>query len=125
MAEKAVAVEGCQLTVVLPGTGTVTITSDPSDEIFVNGKGVYFKEIKFKVENSNGGGPVTNNDGKGEGSIIATGEGILYPVGGDKAVLLNDVSAAVTINGHAGDSAASGAVVVQVSNAGQSDVVAL
>lgn len=127
MAGKAVAVDGCTLEVVAPGTGDITITSDPSDEILADGNGVFFKEIKFKVENSNGGGPVANGDGKGEGSIIATGSKILG--NGDPVVLLDDMSASVTINGtkpsSSGSEPASGAVVVKVSDAGQSDVIAL
>ena len=47
MAGKAVAVKGCTLSVVPPGTGKVTITSDPSSDILVDGKGVFFKEIKY------------------------------------------------------------------------------
>ena len=127
MAGKAVAVDGCTLEVVSPGTGKVTITSDPSDEILAGGNGVFFKEIKFKVENSNGGGPVANNDGKGEGSIVATGSKILGS--GDPVVLLNDVSVSVKIEGtkpsSSGSEYAVGAVVVQVTDAGQTDVVAL
>lgn len=127
MAGKAVAVDGCTLEVVSPGTGKVTITSDPSDEILAGGNGVFFKEIKFKVEKSNGGGPVVNNDGKGEGSIVATGSKILG--NGDSVVLLNDVSVSITINGtkpsSSGSEPAVGAVVVQVTDAGQTDVVAL
>lgn len=127
MAGKAVAVDGCTLTVVPPGTGKVTITSDPSDEILAGGNGVFFKEIKFKVEKSNGGGPVANNDGKGEGSIVATGSKILG--NGDPVVLLNDASVSVTIKGtkpsSSGSESAVGAVVVQVTDAGQTDVVAL
>lgn len=122
---KAVAVDGCELEVVAPGTGDVTVEEGQvSDCDFAGGKGIHFKEIKFKVENSNGGGSVTNNDGKGEGSIIATGANILNS-GGDIAVLLDDVSASVTINGHSGQSSASGSVIVKVKKAGQDVVIAL
>lgn len=118
----AIAVKGCKLEVVPPGTGTVTITSDPSDQIFVGDNGIFFKEIQFKVKNSNGGGSVGNNDGKGTGSIIATGSTVLS--GEDKVVLLGDKSASVPINGTSPSSSGSvtGAVVVKVSNAGQTDV---
>ena len=120
----AIAVKGCKLEVVPPGTGTVTITSEPSDQIFVGDNGIFFKEIQFKVENSNGGGSVGNNDGKGTGSIIATGSAVLS--GEDKVVLLGDKSASVPINGTSPSSSGSvpstGAVAVKVSDAGQTDV---
>ena len=122
---KAIAVNGCRLEVVSPGTGDVEITSEPSDEIKVDGNGVFFKEIQFKVSNSNGGGSVTNNDGKGQGSIIATGQFITLTETGDYVVVLDDVSDAVPISGHSGDQSASGSVVVKVADAGQTDVVAL
>lgn len=122
---KAVAVDGCELEVVAPGTGDVTVVEGQvSDCDFARGKGIHFKEIKFKVKNSNGGGSVTNNDGTGEGSIIATGANILSP-DGDMAVLLDDVSASVPISGHSGDSEASGSIIVRVKNAGQDVVIAL
>lgn len=120
----AVAVKGCKLEVVPPGTGTVTITSEPSDQIFVDDNGIFFKEIQFKVEDSNGGGSVGNSDGKGTGSIIATGSTVLS--GEDKVVLLGDKSASVPINGTSPSSSGSvpstGAVVVKVSDVGQTDV---
>lgn len=122
---KAIAVNGCRLEVVSPGTGDVEITSEPSDEIKVDGNGVFFKEIQFKVSNSNGGGSVTNNDGKGQGSIIATGQFITLTETGDYVVVLDDVSSDVPISGHSGDQSASGSVVVKVADAGQTDVVAL
>ena len=122
---KAVAVDGCRLEVVAPGTGDVTVeTGQVSEDDLAGGKGIHFKEIKFKVKNSNGGGSVTNNDGTGEGSIIATGVNILN-ADGEIAVLLDDVSAPVTIQGHAGESSAEGSVVVKVADAGQDVVIAL
>ncbi len=126
MSEKAIAVDGCVLEPVTPATGTITIEPNQSSEdIFVNEKGVYFKEIKFKVAGSNGGGSVTNNDGTGEGSIIATGDNILFLPDEDKVVLEGDLSDEITINGTAGDQSASGIIKVRVKSAGQSDVFAL
>ena len=126
MSEKAIAVDGCVLEPVSPATGTITIEpNQASEEIFVGEKGVYFKEIKFKVTNSNGGGSVTNNDGTGEGSIIATGDNILYLPDEDKVVLEGDLSDEITISGTAGDQSASGIIKVRVKSAGQSDVFAL
>ena len=124
----AIVVKGCKLEVVSPGTGKVTVTSEPSDQIFVDDNGVFFKEIQFKVENSNGGpgNPIGNNDGKGTGSIIATGSTALS--GEDKVVLLGDVSATVDVKGttttSSGTVPAFGAVTVKVVDAGQTDVEA-
>lgn len=126
MSEKAIAVDGCVLEPVSPATGTITIEpNQASEDVFVGEKGVYFKEIKFKVANSNGGGSVTNNDGEGEGSIIATGGNILFLPDEDKVVLEGDLSDEVTINGTAGDQSASGIIKVRMKSAGQSDVFAL
>ena len=126
MSEKAIAVDGCVLEPVSPATGTITIEpNQASEDVFVGEKGVYFKEIKFKVANSNGGGSVTNNDGTGEGSIIATGGSILFLPDEDKVVLEGDLSDEVTIDGTAGDQSASGIIKVRVKSAGQSDVFAL
>ena len=50
MSGKAIAVDGCVLVPVAPATGTITIEpNQASEEILINNKGVYFKEIKFKV----------------------------------------------------------------------------
>ena len=126
MSEKAIAVDGCVLEPVSPATGKITIEpNQASEDVFVGEKGVYFKEIKFKVTNSNGGGSVTNNDGEGEGSIIATGGNILFLPDEDKVVLEGDLSDEVTISGTSGDQSASGIIKVRVKSAGQSDVFAL
>ena len=116
-----IAVLGCTLQAVAPGTGTITIDpNQESQEVFINNKGVYFKEIKFSVSGSNGGGSVTNNDGTGQGSIIATGSNMLDK-DGNIAVLEGDVSASVPISGTSGSSSASGAIIVKVVSAGQTD----
>ena len=115
------AVLGCELEPVPPATGEILVTSNPSTEILVGEKGVYFKEIKFSVAGSNGGGSVTNNDGTGEGSIIATGLN-MQDKNGNYVVLEGDLSASVPITGTAGQSSASGAIFVRVKKAGQTDV---
>lgn len=122
---KAVTVDGCTLEVVAPGTGDITIDPDqPSADVFINGNGVYFKEIKFSVANSNGGGSIQNNDGSGSGSISATGDGVL-DADGNKCVLEGD-NVTITVYGtnpsSSGSVPASGSITVKVSNAGQSDV---
>lgn len=118
------AVDGCVLVPVAPATGVITVVSTASSDITVNGKGVFFKEIKFTVSASNGGGAVTNNDGTGEGSIIASGSSIL-DANGDIAVLEGDVSDSVEIHGTAGIVEASGTIVVKVESAGQTDAMQL
>lgn len=119
-----IAVLGCELEVVPPGTGTITITSQPSTDVFINNKGVYFKEIRFTVAGSNGGGSVTNNDGTGSGSIVASGADILEIPSGNLSVLEGDTSLPVNITGTAGQSSATGSVTVRVKSAGQTDVSA-
>ena len=117
-----IAVSGCTLEPVPPATGTITINpNQESQDVLINSKGVYFKEIKFSVAGSNGGGSVTNNDGTGNGSIIATGSN-MTDAEGNSAVLEGDVSALVTITGTAGESSASGTITVKVTKAGQTDV---
>lgn len=117
-----IAVLGCELEVVSPGTGTVTVTSQPSSDIFINNKGVFFREIQFTVSGSNGGGAVTNNDGTGSGSIIASGADVLNIPSNLMAVLEGDTSMPVSITGTAGQYTATGTVTVRVKNAGQRDV---
>ena len=117
-----VAVEGCVLQPVPPATGTITILpNQASQEVFVNNKGVYFKEIKFTVAGSNGGGSVTDNNGTGSGSIIATGSDMQEVATGSFAVLEGDESAEVLISGTASDEPATGSIKVRVVSAGQTD----
>ena len=120
-----IAVEGCELepvsTTQTPATGNISITSVASTEVTVNGKGVYFKEIRFSVTNSNGSGSVTNNDGTGEGVIMASGSSMVELPSEYKAVLEGDESAEVQINGHSGQYEATGYIKVRVKKAGQTD----
>lgn len=117
-----VAVEGCELKPVSPATGTVTVDANQqSNDVFVNDKGVYFKEIKFHVAGSNGGGSVTNNDGTGTGTILASENDMLDEHG--KCVMLEgDQVMNVQIDGHAGDESATGYITVKITKAGQTDV---
>lgn len=116
-----VAVAGCTLEPVSPATGTITINpNQESQDVTINGNGVYFKEIKFSVSGSNGGGSVTNNDGTGDGSITASGAG-MTDANGNMTVLEGDF-ASVLIKGTSGQSSASGTIMVKVTKAGQTDV---
>lgn len=116
-----VAVAGCTLEPVSPATGTITINpNQESQDTSINGNGVYFKEIKFSVSGSNGGGSVTNNDGTGDGSITASGAG-MTDANGNMTVLEGDF-ASVLIKGTSGQSSASGTIMVKVTKAGQTDV---
>jgi hypothetical protein len=125
---KEVAVKGCHLTISSGGSGPEpTIKSQPSDDVLVSGKGVFFGEIKFEVSGVTAG-DIANADGKGEGTIKGTGSNILLISGSKKVVLKDDESASVTVNGtkpsQSGSAPASGSIKVKVSNAGQTDVIA-
>ena len=126
---KEVAVNGCHLVISSGGSGPEpTITSQPSDQIFVSSKGVFFGEIKFKVSGVTSG-DIANADGKGEGTIQGTGSNILLIAGSKKVVLKDDESASVTVNGtkpsQSGPVSASGSIKVKVLDPGQTDVIAL
>jgi hypothetical protein len=125
---KAIAVQGCTLVISSGGSGpNPTVTSQPSTQVLINTKGVFFKEIKFSVSGANAG-EITNSDGHGSGTILATGTYVLDG-SGNKVVLLDDESASVTLNGtkpgSEGPEPATGTIKVKVSNAGQTDVIAL
>ena len=126
----AVAVEGCTLKISSGGSGPApSVTNSPSTVVFADGKGVFFKEIKFSVSGVTAG-DIANADGQGTGSISATGKFIL-DANGDKAVLEGDESGEITVNGTKpnpsgpGSVSASGKIKVKVDKAGQSVVIAL
>ena len=126
---KEIAVQGCHLVISSGGSGPEpTITSQPSDDVLVSGKGVFFGEIKFKVSGVTAG-DIANADGKGEGTIQGTGSNILLIAGSKKVVLKDDESASVPVNGtkpsQSGPQPASGSIKVKVSSTGQTDVIAL
>ena len=126
---KNIAVKGCHLTISSGGSGPEpTIKSQPSDDVLVSGKGVFFGEIKFEVSGVTAG-DIANADGKGEGTIQGTGSNILLISGSKKVVLKDDESASVTVKGtkpsQSGSAPASGSIKVKVSDAGQTDVIAL
>lgn len=126
---KEIAVQGCHLVISSGGSGPEpTIKSQPSDEVFVSGKGVFFEEIKFEVSGVTSG-DIANADGKGEGTILGTGSSILLIAGSKKVVLKDDESVSVPVSGtkpsQSGPVSASGSIKVKVSSAGQTDVIAL
>lgn len=128
---KEIAANGCHLVISSGGSGPEpSIESQPSDQIFISGKGVFFKEIKFKVSGVTSG-DIANADGKGEGTILGTGSSILSIAGGaqDKVVLKDDESAEIIVNGtkpsQSGPVPASGKIKVKVASTGQTDVIAL
>lgn len=126
---KEVAVNGCHLVISSGGSGPEpTITSQPSSDVLVSGKGVFFGEIKFKVSGVTSG-DIANADGKGEGTILGTGSKILLVAGSKNVVLKDDESAQITVNGtkpsQSGPVPASGKIKVKVSSPGQTDVIAL
>lgn len=122
-----IAVKGCTLEISSGGSGPEpTVDSSPSDDVLVNGNGVFFDEIQFSVSGVTAG-DIANADGKGSGTIKGTGDNIL-DASGDKAVLEGDESAEITVEGtkpsQSGPTYASGKIKVKVSKAGQTDVIA-
>lgn len=123
-----VAVKGCTLEISSGGSGPApTVDSSPSEDVLINDKGVFFKEIQFSVSGVTAG-DIANADGEGSGTIKGTGANIL-DASGDKVVLEGDESVEITVNGtkpsQTGSVPASGKIKVKVSSAGQTDVVAL
>lgn len=123
MSLKYIAVEGCTLEFQVEGaSGNIEITGTPSTKVKADGKAVY-KEIKFSISNYNGGA-VTNSDGTGTGSIIASAQHV--KVEGNAVILEGDVSATVEISGttttSSGPTPVTTTDVVKVTAAGQSKV---
>lgn len=123
---KNVAVEGCELEDVTGGGG-VEITSDPSSDVKAAGSGIYFGPVSISVSDSDGGGPITDGNGAGDGVITGTGSKI---TSNNQPALLEGDTATVMVSG----TATSGSTVtpvgpipvtIKVKKAGQSDVVAL
>lgn len=123
MSGKPIAVDGCQLKPVSPATGVVTVTSVASTKVLINGKGVFFKEIAFRVAGSNGGGAVSDNNGTGTGKITSSYTDITDTQNG--VLLKGDKVDNVSISGTAGGSSASGFISVEITDAGQTDGTAL
>ena len=123
MSLKYIAVEGCSLNFQVAGAqGTIKITGTTSNKVKADGKAVY-KEIKFDIKNYNGGA-VTNADGTGTGSIIASAQHV--KVEGNAVILEGDVSATITISGttttQSGKTPVTTPDVVKVTAAGQTKV---
>lgn len=126
---KSIVVKGCTLEISSGGSGPEpTVDSSPSDDVLINGKGVFFGEIKFSVSGVTAG-DIANADGEGSGTIKGTGASILDVASGNKVVLEGDESAEITVDGtkpsQSGPVSASGKIKVKVSKAGQTDIVAL
>lgn len=66
------AVDECELEDVTGG-GIVKVTSVPSNDVFANGKGVFFGTLNVSVTGSDGGGSIGDNNGTGPGTIDGTG----------------------------------------------------
>ena len=118
-----IAVQGCELKFQAGGNdSSISITGTPSTKVKADGKSVY-KEIKFSISGYNGQA-ITNSDGVGSGSIIATAT--KTKVEGNFVILEGDVSASITINGtmstQSGPQPATAIEVVKVTKAGQTKV---
>ena len=116
-----IAVEGCTLEFQNGGTGTITITpGQTSTKVKADGKAVYLT-LKFTVSGYNGQA-ITNADGTGQGSIIASAQHV--KVEGNAVILEGDVSASITISGttttQSGKTPVTAVEIVKVTKAGQS-----
>lgn len=123
MSLKAIAVDGCELKFQAGGNdSSISITGTTSTKATADGKAIY-KELNFSISGYNGQA-ITNSDGTGQGSIIATA--IKTKVEGNAVILEGDVSASVTINGttttQSGTIPAVAIEIVKVTKAGQSKV---
>lgn len=96
MSLKYIAVDGCELEFTAGGNDeSITITGTTSTKVKADGKAVY-KELKFSISGYNGQA-ITNHDGTGQGSIIASAQKV--KVEGNAVILEGDMSAQITING--------------------------
>lgn len=123
MSLKNITVDGCKLEFQNGGTNdSISITGTTSTKVKADGKAVY-KELKFSISGYNGQA-ITNKDGVGQGSIIATAQHV--KVEGNAVILEGDVSASITINGttttSSGKTQVTAVEIVKVTNAGQSKV---
>ena len=123
MSLKNITVDGCKLEFQNGGTNdSISITGTTSTKVKADGKAVY-KELKFSISGYNGQA-ITNKDGVGQGSIIATAQHV--KVEGNAIILEGDVSASITINGttttSSGKTPVTAVEIVKVTNAGQSKV---
>lgn len=122
MSLKNITVEGCSLEFQNGGgpNTAISITGTTSTKVKADGKSVY-KELKFSISGYNGQA-ITNSDGTGEGSIIASAEHV--KVEGNAVILEGDVSATITISGStttpSGKQDVTATEVVKVTDAGQS-----
>lgn len=118
-----VAVDGCELEDVTGG-GTVSVDSSPSDQVFADGKGVFFGTINISVSGSDGGGKFTDKNGAGSGTLTGTGTNVCDADG--QPAVLEDDSATVVVNGtSSGYTQPPATITIKVKNAGQDKVIAL
>lgn len=124
MSLKNIAVEGCSLKFQNGGgpDTAISITGTTSTKVKADGKAVY-KELKFSISGYNGQA-ITNSDGTGQGSIIATAQKV--KVEGNAVILEGDVSASITISGStttpSGKQDVTAVEIVKVTDAGQTKV---
>lgn len=123
MSLKYIAVDGCTLEFQAGGNNnSISIDGTTSSKVFADGKAVY-KEINFSINGYNGQA-ITNSDGTGSGSIIASASKVF--VEGNAVILEGDVSASITINGttttQSGKQPVTAIETVKVTKAGQTKV---
>ena len=124
MSLKNITVQGCSLKFQNGGgpDTAITITGTTSTKVKADGKAVY-KELKFSISGYNGQA-ITNADGTGQGSIIASAQHV--KVEGNAVILEGDVSASITISGttttQSGKTPVTAVEIVKVTKAGQTKV---
>lgn len=115
---KPIVVEGCQL-LCSAGQGTISITAGQTSlKAKAGGKAIY-KTMAFTITNYVGGA-ITDGNGTGAGSIIATS--IHTKVEGNRVFLEGDVSASVSLSGTASGFPATAVDVVRIQSAGQTKI---
>lgn len=121
---KYIAVEGCTLSL-STGTGTITISTQPSNVLKAGGKGVYCGNLNFSITGYSSTVVTVAGSGSATGSISPTSTTVSSK--GNKAVLEGD-NTTVTVTGlaYSGSSTVTvtETVIVTVESAGQTVVKA-
>lgn len=116
---KYIAVEGCELKCQAGNGNVLPLPGQTSTKVNFDGKSAYLT-LNFTIVGYQGG-TITDGNGTGAGSIIATSRCV--KIEGQTALLEGDVSASITISGTAGGFPAPPTVdVVEITRAGQTKV---
>lgn len=117
------AIQGCQVSITSGQTASaINITTQPSSDVFVNNKGVYFGDINVSLTAVTSGSYVCAS-----ATITISGTaGNILNSNGDKAVVKGDSgSKSLTFTNPSTSEQITATVRIEVTNAGQTDVIAL